>query len=664
MKPTTETLSRIKKLEELISRFRQEYYEHDKPSVSDDVYDSLLNELKRLAEKHPDSVDKNLIQSLVGGAPQKKFSKITHKEVMISLEDIRSEQELLDWEERVKKYLGVKSIGPFYCELKIDGLAMSLIYKNGVLQTAATRGNGEVGENVTRNILTIHTIPFRLSPSKELNEEFEVRGEVYLPKKPFEELNEQRKNNGEPLFANPRNAAAGAVRQLDPAITAARPLAFLAYALRDPGMKHHSQEHETLKKLGFQGDGHAILLHNIQEVIAFTEKMLSIRPELPFQVDGIVVTINDKALFDRAGIIGNHPRGSVAFKWPAEEVTTKLLDITVQVGRTGTLTPVAELEPVVVAGSTVHRATLHNADEIVRKGILIGDTVVLRKAGDVIPEVVGPVLELRTGKERKFEFPKTCPICGSRVERVGDEVAYRCTNKECYGSTLLQLRHFTSKDALDVVGLGPKVIDALYDAQQIHDQADIFHLKADDIAKLERFGDLSAKNIIQAVSERRTMTLPRFVYALGIRHVGVETAQALSKKFLNIDSVRQASLEQLQQVPDIGPKVAESIAEYFAKEQNQHLLDRLLEEITLEKMVLPKAGKLSGKSVVITGTLETMSRTEAQQKARDAGADVNDSVSKNTDYVVVGEKPGSKYEKAKKLGVKILTEQEFVVLIK
>jgi len=665
MGASKETTERIKKLEELIEQFRREYYEQDSPSVSDAIYDSLLGELGRLAVKYPTAVNQELIGERVGGAPQKKFAKLQHRERMLSLQDIKTEQELIDWEERIKKLLGVKDLGPFFAELKVDGLAMSLVYRHGVLVSAATRGNGEVGEEVTRNILTIHSIPFRFIAPTKLAEEFEVRGEIYLPKKAFELMNEERAKEGLPLFANPRNAAAGAVRQLDPAITAARPLAFMAYALRDPSTKTHQEEHQILAELGFETDRHATLLHTTQEIIAFVAKMESLRPELPLQLDGVVLTMNDRALFERAGIVGNNPRGSLAYKWPAEEATTKLLDITIQVGRTGTLTPVAELEPVVVAGTTVHRATLHNADEIERKGVLIGDTVVIRKAGDIIPEVIGPMKELRSGKEKKFVFPTHCPICGTKVERQNGEVAYRCPNPDCYGSILLRLRHFTSKAALDIVGLGPKVIDALYDANLIRDPADIFHLNPDDIAKLERFGELSARNIVSAVQDRRQIKLPRFIYALGIRHVGVETAQALAVHFQTITKLRQANLEQLQQVPDIGPIVAKSLAEYFSKVQNQGLLDRLLKEVKLEKMAAsPKSGKLAGKSVVITGSLESLGRSEAQEKARAAGADVNDSVSKNTDYVVVGAKPGSKYDKAKKLGVTILTETEFLKLAK
>lgn len=663
MKADKPTLERIQKLEELIERFRKEYYEQDSPSVSDDVYDSLLLELRRLADKYPKTVNQELVSHRVGGAPQRKFAKIRHRDRMLSLQDVKSEQELLDWETRIKKYLGAKNIGPFYTELKIDGLAMSLIYRQGLLVSAATRGNGEIGEDVTRNVLTIHSIPFRVNPPKELGDEFEVRGEVYLPKKEFEQLNDERKKDDLPLFANPRNAAAGAVRQLDPAITAARPLAFMAYALRDPKMTNHQHEHELLNKMGFPTDHHSVLLHDIQEVLSYVGKMASIRAELPFQVDGIVVTISDRAVYERAGIIGNHPRGAVAFKWPAEEATTKLLDITVQVGRTGTLTPVAELEPVVVAGTTVHRATLHNQDEIERKGVLIGDTVIIRKAGDIIPEVVAPVKELRTGKEKKFVFPKKCPICGSKVERKKGEAAIRCTNKKCYGSVLLELRHFTSKAALDIVGLGPKVLYALYDAKLIRDQADIFHLKAEDIATLERFGELSARNIIEAINNRRKVTLPRFIYALGIRHVGAETAQLLAQEFGSLTKLRRSNQADLVNIRDVGPIVGKSIHDYFKNPANQALIDRLLKEVRLEAAPRQKKGKLTGKSVVITGTLESMGRSEAQEKARQAGADVNDSVSKKTSLVVVGANPGSKADKAKKLGVKILTEKEFLALI-
>lgn len=658
-----EARDRAGKLREVINGLRYRYHVLDDPEVTDEVYDSLSTELKKIEADYPDLLTPDSPTQRVGGAPSPKFRKVTHENPMLSLEDVHGDDELLAWETKISKYLGVKKLGPFYAELKIDGLAMSLRYQDGLLTRAATRGDGQVGEAVTRNILTIHTIPFQLKVPKGLQSDFEVRGEIYLPKKAFAELNERRAKNGEPLFANPRNASAGAVRQLDPAVTADRPLAFMAYSLIGPNLATHQKEHEALKEMGFTTDTQAQLVADVNELIAFAAKMQSQRSELPFQVDGVVATLNDSATLRRGGVIGKAPRGAVAYKWPAEEVTTKLKAILIQVGRTGTLTPVADLEPVVVAGSTVHRATLHNADEIERKGILIGDTVVLRKAGDVIPEVVGPVKELRTGQEKKFVFPKVCPICGSPVERKGEEVAYRCTNPDCYGSLVLRLRHFTSKNALDVVGLGPKVIDALYEAELIRDQADIFQLKADDIATLERFGELSASNIIQAINDKRRISLPRFIYALGIRHVGVETAQALATCFLTIAKLRAANLDELKKVPDIGPVVAESLNKFFAGKVNQELLDRLLKEIKIDKMAAPKKGKLTGQSIVITGTLESLGRAEAQQKARDAGADVNDSVSKNTSFVVVGSSPGSKAAKAAKLGVKTLNEAEFLKLV-
>jgi DNA ligase (NAD+) len=657
-------LARIEKLSELLEQFRREYYEHDNPSVSDAVYDSLVEELRRLAKKHPGKVNPDLIGGRIGGAPQKKFAKAKHNERMMSLEDVKSVDELKEWEQRLTRNAGTTKLGGYYVELKVDGLALSLLYKNGVLMRAATRGDGEVGEEVTRNILTIHSIPFRVPTNNKLAGEFEVRGEVYLPKAAFEQLNAERAKNSEPLFANPRNAAAGAVRQLDPAITASRPLAFMAYGLKHDSLQSHDQEHVELAKLGFETDRYAKKVSTLEEVIRFIEKMLDTREQLSFQVDGVVITLADKNLFTKAGTVGNHPRGAVAYKWPAEEVTTKLLDITIQVGRVGTLTPVAELEPVRVAGTTVHRATLHNADEIERKGIMIGDTVIVRKAGDIIPEIVGPVEKLRTGKERKFIFPKKCPICGSSVERKAGEVAFRCSNKRCYGSVLLQLRHFTSKPAFDVVGLGPKVVTALYDANLIREPADIFELTADEIASLERFGSLSAQNLINAINARRTVTLARFIYALGIRHVGTETAQLLSTEFGSINTLRQASQADLVNIREIGPIVGKSIHDFFQQKSHQLMIDRLLKHVTVEKVARTKKGKLSGKSIVITGTLTSMDRATAQEKARAAGADVNDSVSKKTSYLVVGDKPGSKVKKAKDFGVAILTEDEFLKLIK
>ncbi len=652
---------RIKKLEQLIERLRAEYYDQDTPSVTDAVYDSLVDELRRLAKEFPGQVDPALVNERVGGTVSAKFAKVTHNEAMLSLADVKTAPDFLAWAERISKLLG-EPLGQFFTELKVDGLAISLHYHDGVLIRAATRGDGQVGEDVTRNALTIKSIPVQIPILKELPRELEVRGEIYMPLAEFAAMNAERQASGLPLFANPRNASAGAVRQLDPNLTAARPLAFMAYGMRGVQTDTHSQEHTLLDRLGFVTDERAKTVATAEAVISRWEELLRDRQSLPFQVDGVVVTVNSRPKFDRLGTVGNAPRAALAFKWAAEEATTKLKDITIQVGRTGTLTPVAELEPVLLAGTTVKRATLHNEDEIKRKGILIGDTIIVRKAGDIIPEVVGPVVELRTGKEKRFHFPRTCPICGSPVARQADEAAYRCTNKECYGSHLLQLRHFTSRAALDVNGVGPKVIDAFYDAGLIRTQADLFRLKEENIIGLERFGELSAKNIVAAINARRQVALSRFIYALGIRHVGVETAEALASHFGSFERVEGASGEELTSVPDVGPVVAKAIVEYFALPAHQQLLSELKKELSIVAP-LKKSGKLSGRSIVFTGTLETMTRQEAQELARNNGADVNDSVSKNTSLVVVGANAGSKADKARTLGVTIVSEADFRKMI-
>ncbi len=661
MTASKEIQARIRKLEQLIERLRQEYYDKDAPSVTDAIYDSLLDELRRLAKEYPGQVDHKLIGERVGGTPSAKFAKVSHREPMLSLSDVKTEAEFLAWAERMTKLLE-EPLGQFFTELKVDGLAISLHYRDGLLVQAATRGDGRVGEDVTRNALTIKTVPVQIPVLKDLPRELEVRGEVYMPIAEFAAMNEGREKRGEPLFANPRNASAGAVRQLDPNLTAERPLAFMAYGMRGVETETHSQEHTLLDRLGFVTDERAKTVPSSKAVVEIWEQLLADRAKLAYQVDGVVVTINSRPKYDRLGIIGNAPRGALAFKWAAEEATTKLKDITIQVGRTGTLTPVAELEPVQLAGTTVKRATLHNEDEIKRKGILIGDTVVVRKAGDIIPVVVGTVVELRNVNEKYFHFPNNCPICGSSVERKSGEAAYRCTNKECYGSHLLQLRHFTSRAALDITGVGPKVIDAFYDAGLIRTQADLFKLKEENIVGLDRFGELSAKNIVGSIKARREVPLARFIYALGIRHVGVETAEALARHFGTFDKLEKAPATELKSVPDVGPIVAEAIADYFALPSHSELLTELRNEIKITAP--PKiGGKLAGQSVVFTGTLETMTRQEAQGLARQNGADVNDSVSKNTNIVVVGANAGSKADKAKELGVTILTEADFLKLI-
>ena len=659
--PNRRAAKRAEKLRATINDLRYRYHVLNDPSVTDEVYDSLTRELRFIEDKYPELITPDSPTQRVGGAPLDKFQKVSHRTPMLSLNDAFSVAELKAWFERLGKLNEAVADSQFYCEVKMDGLACSLLYRDGLLVRGATRGDGRIGEDVTQNVRTIHAVPLRLRGN--VRSEVEVRGEVYMSYKSFKKLNASRQKQNLPLFANPRNASAGAVRQLDPKLTAQRDLSFVAYQLIiEPRPKLHHLEHEELESLGFKANARLNkLAKNLDEVVAYQRKIISLRDKLPYQIDGIVVQVDSRALFEELGVIGKAPRAAVALKFAPKEATTKLLDIIIQVGRQGTLTPVAVLEPVEVAGVTVSRATLHNEDEIKRRGIKIGDTVIVRRAGDVIPEVVGPVEQLRTGREKAFKFPKTCPVCGSKVERQAGEAAYRCTNKSCLGSRILQLRHFTTKAAFDIVGLGPKVIDKFYDLGLITDQADIYQLKAGDIAQIEGFGEQSAENIIEAINNRREVSLQQFLYGLGIRHVGTETAEALARHFRSLERVLQAKKEDFQSVSDVGPVVAESLYHNFVIKQTRELIRRLLKEVKIKPVEQPASfGKLAGQSIVFTGTLKSMTREEAQAKARELGADVNDSVSKNTDFVVVGANPGSKDTKARQFGVKILSEEEFL----
>lgn len=660
-----EAEKRAKKLHQTIDDYRHRYHVLDDPTVTDAVYDSLTRELREIEEAFPDLLTADSPTQRVGGEPLSKFVKVKHDSPMLSLNDAFSEQEVVNWLERIEKLEPSAKKAAYYCEVKMDGLACSLKYVDGILVQAATRGDGQTGEDITAQAKTIHAIPLKLRG--EHSGQIEVRGEIYMPLKSFVKLNEKRSEKELATFANPRNAAAGSVRQLDPKLTAKRDLSFMAYALiTAQPFSSHAAEHQELEKIGFKANCESNkLVGSLSQILEYYHAVNRKRDKLAYQIDGVVVQYDDRSLFNELGSVGKAPRGAIAFKFAPTEVTTKLLDIQIQVGRQGTMTPVAILEPVDVAGVTVSRATLHNEDEIKRKDVRIGDTVIVRRAGDVIPEIVGPVEKLRNGKEKVFHFPRVCPVCGSAIDRKPGEAAYRCTSKTCLGSRILQLRHFTTKPAFDIVGLGPKVIDRLYDAGLIADQADIFSLKAGDIAVLEGFGQLSADNIIEAISSKRRVGLRQFIYSLGIRHVGVETAESLANQFRTLEKIRHATLEDFQQVPDIGPVVAESLYRFYAIPQNQQLIDRLLKEVKIEKSAVSKASKgpLAGKSIVFTGTLSKMTRSHAQQRARYMGADVNDSVSKKTDIVVVGENAGSKAEKARKLEVKILTEDEFQKLI-
>jgi len=666
---------RIEKLRKYIDDVRYRYHVLDDPTVTDADYDSLMRELVKLEAGFPEFADTNSPSQKVGGKPLAKFESKKHLHPMISLNDAFDEAEMKDWYDRMARLVGEKAIdnSGYFCEIKMDGLAISLVYENGELAYALTRGDGYTGEDITNNIKTIRAIPLKLREDSKYWEfakesRIEIRGEIYMPKASFEALNAERLRADvrEALFANPRNAAAGSVRQLDPNITASRNLDFMGYGMIGIRTKTHEESHEIIKDLGLPVNKNNKFCSDLAYIFKLFQDWEKLRPKLPYQIDGMVVNINDNALFDELGTVGKSPRGAIAYKWPAEEVTTVILDIKVQVGRTGALTPVAILKPTEVAGSTVSRATLHNADEIAKKDIRIGDTVVIRKAGDVIPEVVKVIKELRIGKEKTFEMPHACPICGGKVVRVEGEVAYRCANLRCFAVEFQALRHFVSKAAFDIDGLGPKIIEKLMNEGLIKDAADIFDLKLGDIEPLERFAEKSAQNLIESIENAKKIDLARFIFALGIRNVGIETAIDLAARFGTLKNLGEATLDEINSVRDIGPVVAKSIFEFAHDKKNQELIHRLLAngvEITEIERAKPKEG-VEGKTFVFTGGMETMTRDESKELVRKFGGNVSESVSKKTDYVVAGEEAGSKLEKAKGLGVKILSEQEFLKLVK
>ena len=583
---------------------------------------------------------------------------------MLSLNDVFSLEELQDWEQRITKV--TKTLPTYYAEIKMDGLAVTLRYEHGVFRQGATRGDGKVGEDVTENLKTIESIPLKLRG--KVPDVVEVRGEVYMTKRQFEQLNK----TSDIQYANPRNVSAGSIRQLDPKIAASRKLSFMAYdCVTNVGVALHSQVHQWLVDHGFPSNKHNQLARSLSEVESYHQKIVQLRKDLPYWTDGIVVNIDDLAVYKKLGVVGKAPRGAVAYKFPAEQATTIVEDIQVQVGRTGALTPVAHLKPVHVAGTTVSRATLHNCDEIKRLDIRVGDTVIIEKAGDIIPDVIQVLPKLRSPQSKSYVFPRKCPACHSPVERREREVAYYCTNPQCFAQERERFYHFVSKTGFDIRGLGPKIIDQLIDAGLLHEYADLFELKVGDLEPLERFAEKKAGNIVIEIQTRKTIALSRFIYSLGIRHVGEETAITLANQFGTVAKLRQAVVEtrdlaSLQAVPDIGPIVAQSIVDYFSNKKNIQQVDRLLKFVNIINPVgtsYRKYPQIDHKTFVVTGTLTGFSRDEAKAAIRAAGGDVSSSVSKQTDYVVMGENPGSKYDKAKALGVKILNEAEFRKMI-
>jgi DNA ligase (NAD+) len=671
----SEAKKRIDKLIKQIDDLRYRYHVLNDPTVTDAIYDSLEQELAGLEKRFPDLRRGDSPLQRIGSQPLAKFIKVKHRVRQWSFNDAFSLPEMQDWEDRIKKILierlGAEPKIEYVCELKIDGLHIVFNYEKGLLVLAATRGDGLIGEDVTQNIKTINSVPLRLKKPIDII----VEGEVWLSEKQLAEINKRRKKAGQAEFANPRNAAAGTIRQLDSKIVAQRKLDCFVYDWsggKEKAPQNQFEELAALKELGFKVNNNYKLCHNLDQVVSFWQEWQKKKTSEPYWIDGIVVKVNQRYYQDILGYVGKAPRWAMAFKFPAQEVTTVIEDIKVQVGRLGTLTPVAELRPVKLAGTVVKRATLHNEDQIRRLGVKIGDTVVIRKAGEIIPEVVSALPKLRTGKEKEFKMPTHCPVCGFAVskreinEKSGNRsVGLFCTNKSCFAQKQRQMIHFVSKKAFNIDGLGQKIIIQLMEEGLLKTPADIFVLEKDDLLPLERFAEKSADNLILAINQAKIITLSRFIYALGIAHVGEETAVALADYFGDLKKLKNVNIFDLEKIPDIGPVVSQSITAWFGDKKNLKLLDELADNGVNISWQKPKSfsGPLAGKKVVVTGTLETLGRQEAKEKIRQAGGNWVSSVSKNTDYVVAGNNTGSKFNKAKELGVKIIEEKEFLAML-
>ena len=674
----------MNKLKAEIDEHRYRYFVLDDPTVSDAVYDSLFAELERLEEQFPDLITPDSPSQRVGPEPAQGFVKVKHTSRMLSINDVFNFDELDKWQERLIKNGASAAIesGGYFVELKMDGLAVSLQYIDGILMQGSTRGDGTTGEDVTQNLKTINSIPLNIKVAKEragksgllcnrgldsvINGNFEVRGEAFLSRRDFDKLNQDRAKQGLPLYANPRNVAAGSIRQLDSRVTAERELDFFVYGIASKiGLDKHHQEHDLAECLGFKVNKHNKYCKNLDEVKEFLAKWEKERANLPYDTDGVVVVLDDKKAFDRLGVVGKAPRAMIAYKFPAEEAQSVVRDIIVQVGRTGKLTPVAIMEPTIVAGSTVSRATLHNADEVKRKDIRIGDTVIIHKAGDVIPEVVEPIKSLRSGNEKVFEMPDKCPVCGGEVVKRDGEVDYYCADAKCSVREMRQLEFFVSKNAFNIDGLGPKILEQLVAEGLIRDAGDLFELTEGDLQPLQRFAEKSAYNIIKSIESAKTIPLERFVYALGIRHVGNETATDIAQQFGNLERIMASGRGDFEGMYGVGQKVASAIAEYFEDAKHRSFIERLIHNGV---KILPyhspvQSQKLAGKSFVVTGTLESMTRDDAHKKIVQMGGKVSSSVTSKTDYLVAGADPGSKLLKAEKIGTAILDESDFLKLV-
>ncbi|MBM7662758.1 DNA ligase (NAD+) [Bacillus mesophilus] len=660
-----ELLARVKELRHLLHKWNHEYHVLDQPSVSDAEYDKALNELVRLEEENPSLQSEDSPSQRVGGAPLSVFEKVEHTTPMLSLGNAFNEEDLRDFDRRVRQ--GVGNEVSYVAELKIDGLAVSLRYEDGLFIQGATRGDGSVGEDITQNLKTIRSIPLRLSKPVSI----EVRGEAFMPKKSFISLNEQKEELGEEPFANPRNAAAGSLRQLDPKLAAKRNLDIYVYGIGNPattGVNSHSGGLDLLDELGFKTNNERKKCSNIDEVIEFTSSWVEKRPALPYEIDGIVIKVDSFEQQDELGFTAKSPRWAIAYKFPAEEVVTRLVDIELNVGRTGVITPTAILEPVRVAGTVVKRASLHNEDLIREKDIKLGDYVIVKKAGDIIPEVVHVLLEKRTGEEKDFLMPTHCPECNSELVRLDEEVALRCINPECPAQIREGLIHFVSRNAMNIDGLGERVIAQLFQEKLISNVADLYRLQKDQLVAMERMGEKSATNLIEAITTSKKNSLEKLLFGLGIRHVGAKAAKTLAQHFETMEKLQSATIDDLVAINEIGEKMAEAVVTYFHKPEVVHLIDELKALGVNTDYTGPKLVNVedidsffAGKTIVLTGKLEILTRNEAKEKIELLGGKVAGSVSKNTDLLIAGEAAGSKLDQAKKHGVEVWNEERLVL---
>ncbi len=659
----------IAKLREQLNYHAYRYYVLDDPEITDAEYDRLFRRLQELEAQYPELVTPDSPTQRVGAAPLEEFEAVTHTIPMVSLDNAFDDGEVRDFDQRLRKLLGVEEI-EYTVEPKLDGTAVELVYENGLFTVGSTRGDGYTGENITQNLKTIKSLPLRLrGETLPIPERLEVRAEVFYPIAAFKKLNERRIKAGEPAFINPRNAASGSLRQLDPKLTAERPLDMYAYGVGQViGYEFATQWQalEAFKHWGLKVNPLSKVCRGVEEVLQHYRYIGELRHRLPYEIDGTVVKVNSFEQQRRAGMRTRSPRWAIAYKFEAQQESTQILDIQPQVGRTGTITPVAIMRPVMVGGVTVSRATLHNEDEIERLGVKIGDWVVVQRAGDVIPEVVKVIESKRTGKEKKFKFPKTCPVCGGQVVRLAGEVAHRCENINCPAQLKEGIRHFASKLAMNIDGLGEKLIDQLVDKGLVKSYADLYFLQPQQLAGLERMAEKSAQNIIAAIDRSREVTLERFLYALGIRHVGEHMARVLAKEFGSLEALLAADAERLQQIHEVGPQAAESVTRFFSEPRNRETLKRLQQggvKIRAQAPARPVGAAFAGKTFVFTGTLEKFTRDEAERLVEERGGRAASSVSRKTNYVVAGPGAGSKLDKARELGVPILSEEDFLKMI-